>query len=199
MISGNTAQSEALLKRLLDQDPTLLATVPNFTIGGAIDYTIQDREDIFNNCGELSFQFGSKWDCPLEEIKALSTEYPALTLNARFEERGCEYYGTAYIQNGSCNVSMMEAVDFMEAYHFDYIEQRDKMLDMSYEKFLKSYTHDNVFDEYPFGYIDRHIVKRIKKNDLPKFINRQWYDNKAEEKYKHRMAGGSSKEPKTKK
>lgn len=197
-ISGDTSQREALLKRLLDQDQALIDTVPNFTIDDANDYTIQDRENISDNCGEITFSFGSKWNCPLEEIEALSTEYPDLEFNVTFEEGGNDYYGTAYIQDGSCNETMMDAVDFVEAYNVDYINQRDEMLNMPYDKFLESYTHDNEFDEFPFGYLDRHIVKQIKTKDLPKFINRSWYDKKAEAEYKRRMAGGSTKEPKTK-
>ncbi len=197
-ISGDVAQREALLKRLLEQDQALLDTVPNFTIDEASDYAINNREDIFDNCGEIAFQFGSKWNCPLEEIEDLSTEYPDLEFNVRFDEGGNDYYGTAYIQDGSCNETMMEAVDYIEAYHVDYISQRDEMLNLPYDKFLESYTHDNEFDEFPFGYIDRHIVKRIEKKDLPKFINRQWYDDEAEAEYKRRLAGGSTKEPKSK-
>lgn len=197
-ISGDTAQLEALLKRLLDQDQALIETVPNFTIDDANDFTIQDREDIYDNCGEIYFHFGSKWNCPLEDIETLSTEYPDLEFNLTFEEGGNDYFGTAYIQNGSCNETMMEAVEFIEEFHYDYISQRDEILEMPYSKFLKSYTHDNEFDEFPFGYLDRHIVKRIKEKDLPKFINRNWYDKEAETEFKLRLAGGSTKEPEPK-
>lgn len=193
-ISGDTSQREALLKRLLDQDQALLDTVPNFTIDNANDFSINDREDIYDNCGEIYFHFGSKWNCPLEDLETLSTEYPDLEFNVRFDEGGADYYGTAFIQDGSCNETMMEAVDYIEAYQVDYIEERDEMLEMSYDKFLESYTHGNEFDEYPFGYIDRHIVKRIKKKDLPKFINRKWFDDEAEAEFKRRLAGGSNKE-----
>lgn len=193
-ISGPLEQLEALCKRILDQEPNLINLIPNFTIQEASDYSIYHRDEITIEGDMLCFSFGSKYVSPLDEITELSEEYPDLEFSLRFDEGGNDYYGTAGIMNGGCSENEMEEVDYIEAFHVDYIDQRDTMLAMPYDEFLKQYTHENFFDEYPFGYIDRHVVKRIKDNDLAKFINRQWFDDDAEAEYKQRLSGGSKKE-----
>lgn len=193
-ISGPLEQLEALRKRILDQEPNLINLIPNFTIQEASDYSIYDRDEITLEGDMLCFSFGSKYISPLDEITELSEEYPDLEFNLRFDEGGNDYYGTAGIMNGGCSETEMEEIDYIEAFHADYIDKRDTMLKLSYDDFLKQYTHENFFDEYPFGYIDRHVVKRIEDNDLAKFINRQWFDDEAETEYKQRLSGGSKKE-----
>lgn len=193
-ISGSDDQLEALWKRLIDQDAALLRVVPNFTIQESSDYCIYGEDCITRDQdGDICISFGSKWNCPLDGITSLSVEYPDLEFNFRFDEGDNDYYGTASIIDGSCTETEMEEVDYIEAFHVDYIDQRDSMLKLNYDEFVKSYTHDNFFDEYPFGCIDRHVVKRIKDKDLPKFLNRQWFDDEAEQEYKGRLSGGSKK------
>lgn len=197
-ITGDEAQLEALSKRLEEQDPELLKIVPNFTICPTSDYCINDPEDINNNSNEISFYFGSKSICPLNSIRNLSEQYPDLEFQLNFEEAAMEYFGTATIHDGGCSETEMEEIDYVEQHNDEYIGLLALLEACSYEEFLKEYTHGNFFEDYPFGYLDRHVVKRIEDKDLAKFINRQWFDDEAEKEYKSRLSGGSTKEPKTK-
>lgn len=197
VISGDMDQLEALSKRLSDQDPALLQTVPNFTICSTSDYTINESADVSCDCGVISFYFGSKWSCPLEAITELSKEYPNLMFELSFEESAMDYFGTATISNGGCNENSMGELDYIEQYNEEYIDQLSTLNNLTYEEFVKTYTHDNFFDEHPFGYIDRAVVKKIKDEDLALFINREWFDDNAHEEYKRRLAGGSTEEPET--
>lgn len=195
-IFGNDEQLEALSKRLEEQDPELLKTVPNFTVCSTSDYGIYTLNDIrFEE--EVSFYFGSKYICPLAAITNLSSEYPDLEFNLHFEEAGCEYYGEATISDGSCYENQMEEDEYLSKYNDKYIDTKALLESCSYEEFLRDYTHDNFFDEYPFGYLDKIVVKRIKDKDLPFFMNREWNDKEAEEEYKRRLSGGSKVEPET--
>ena len=61
--------------------------------------------------------------------------------------------------------------------------------EMDYKEFLKEYTKDNYFEDYPFIYLEREVALRIKERDLPLFINKKWEDSRAEEVYKKRLKG----------
>lgn len=196
-ISGDSAQLEALSKRLKEQDPELLKILPNFTINNISDYCINSAEDIDDDGSEINFYFGSKYNCPLNGITELSSEYHELEFQLRFEEAANEYFGTAYICAGSCNEISMKEIDYLKQYNEEYIDQLLALESTPYEEFIKTYTHDNFFEEHPFGFIDRAVVKRIKDEDLALFINREWFDGKAHEEYKQRLTGGSTIEPET--
>jgi hypothetical protein len=195
-ISGDEGQLEALSTRLRDQDPKLIKTVPNFMVQPTSDYCIYSLNDIRFEKEVVSFCFGSKHKCPLNAIADLSTEYPDLEFNVHYEEVDCEYYGDALIVNGGYGENEMEEEEYLSKYNDEYIGTKALLESCSYEEFLRDYTHDNFFDEHPFGYLDKIVVERIEDKDLPLFINRQWNDMDAEEEYKLRLSGGSKVEPK---
>jgi hypothetical protein len=196
-IIGDDDQLKALYKRLMDQDPTLIATVPNFEISDKSDYCILDKDNINWNEGELSFNFGSRYDCPFDEIGTLSTEYPDLEFSLFFDEAGNDYFGEAFIKDGSCDSNELEERAYCEKYHGNYKDELAAVKDCSYEDFLKNYTHDNFFEEHPYAMIDRDVVERIKDEDLALFISREWMDEDAKEEYHRRLSGGSTVEPET--
>ena len=193
-ISGDGDQLEALSKRLKEQDPELLKTVPNFTVSTTSDYGIYTINDVTFEEEVVSFYFGSKNICPIAAIADLSIEYPGLEFDVHFDEPDCEYYGDALIMNGGYDENEMEEEEYLSKYNDEYIGTKALLESCSYEEFLRDYTHDNFFDEHPFGYLDKIVVERIKDKDLPRFINRQWNDKDAEEEYKQRLSGGSKVE-----
>ena len=194
-VTGDQEQLEALHKSLIDQDPALLKTVPNFTISNSCDYSINSGEYITFNDDVLCIDFGSKWNSPLDEIEELSNQYPDLVFEINFEECGNEVFGKAFIKNGSSDITEMEEIPYLEEFNSLYIMELEDLNNCTYEQFLEKYTHDNFFIEHPFGYIDRCVVARIEKKDLPKFINRQWFDEKAENEYKRRLTESSTVDP----
>jgi hypothetical protein len=189
-ITGEVPSLEALLKRLLEQDPALLEIVPNFSFqvisGDASEigahYFVEE---------EIEFSFNSKHSCPLNDISILSMEYPDLNFHVVYEESDTDTYGEASITDGSCTDNSMNELEFLEKHNGNYIEMQENITELPYEDFIKGYTHDNFFDEHPYSYLDREVLNRIKDEDLGLFINREWMDSKAEEEYKRRLAGGS--------
>jgi len=195
-ITGDNNQLKALSKRLTEQDQTLLQIIPNFTINPISDYCINDSINIENqieNEGEIHFYFGSKWNCPLESITKLSEEYPNLTFELNFEESANEYFGIATITSSNCYENLITEQEYSEKFNPEYIDKLSDLQEYSYEDFVQNYTHSNFFDERPFKYLDRLVVKRIKDEDLVKFINRIWFDKEAKEEYKRRLSGISIK------
>lgn len=193
-ISGDEEQLEALLKRLLEQEPSLLETIPNFEIAET-DFSIYNEGDIdYEGDSDIQIRFGSKWNCPVNDIASLSIEYPELQFNIHYEECGCANYGEIQIWDGSIAKTELNERQYCEKYNEEYKEQLEQITSSTYEDFLKDYSHGG-FDEYPYSYLDRNIVDRIKDTDLPLFINRQWMDPKARETYKLRLSGGSTVEP----
>jgi|WetSurMetagenome_2_1015567.scaffolds.fasta_scaffold50361_1 hypothetical protein len=196
-ITGDHDQLEPLHKRLMDQDPKLIATISNFEVSVHCDYCINDLEVIKYDSEKITLDFGSRYMCPIDELCEVSTEYPDLEFKVNFNESGNDYFGETSIQDGSDDTNELEERDYCETYDEFYKEQRAAVTDCSYEDFVKNYTHDNFFDEHPYAMIDHDVVKRIKDDDLPLFISREWVDEDAEAEYKLRLSGGSIKEPKT--
>lgn len=193
-ITGEEPSLEALLKRLKEQDPALLVIVPNFTICSTSDYCIFDISNIEFEYDDISFPFGSKHACPLDSIATLSTEYPDLTFNVVYEESGTETYGEAYITNGSCNDTSLTELEYLEKHNDNYVIEHTALWEKNYESFVKEYTHGNFFDEHPYSYLDRDVLKRIKDEDLGLFINREWNDSQAASEFKQRLGRGSTEE-----
>jgi hypothetical protein len=198
IITGDQDQIEDLYKRLMDQDPALIETVPNFEVRNHSDYCILDKEYITHTERvDISFDFGSRWNCPLDEIHTLSLEYPDLEFRLNYEEGGNDYFGEALIQNGSCDSNDLTERNYHERHHMGYQKELAILNDCSYEKFLSEYTHGNFMDEHPYAMIDRNVVARIKDKDLALFISRQWLDDEAKEEYQRRLSRGSTEEPET--
>jgi hypothetical protein len=118
-------------------------------------------------------------------------EYPDLNFKVVYEEANSNMFGEAFISNGSCEDIALEELEYLEKYNGNYMEERKALLDLSYEDFVKSYTHDNFFSDHPYSYLDREVLNRIKDEDLGLFINRHWNDSEAASEYKRRLEGGS--------
>ena len=145
-ISGDEDQLQALLKRLLDQEPSLLETTPNFEIAET-DFSIYSEGDIdYEGESDIQFRFGSKWKCPVNDIASLSTEYPELQFNIHYEECGCAIYGEVQIWDGSIAETELNERQYCEKYNDEYIEQLNQITSSTYEDFLKDYSHGGLMN-----------------------------------------------------
>jgi hypothetical protein len=198
-ITGDYKDLEVLYNRLMDQDPTILETVPNFRINPKSDYCISSKDFIIlkPKPNRMTISFCGRNLPPLEELSDLSSEYPELNFHLIYEEPGNEIFGEATISDGGYYNNEMEERAFMEAHNGGYKEERKSILELPYDEFVKEYTHGKFFEEHPYGWLDLDIVNRIKDKDLPLFINRQWMDSDAERIFKARLAGDSTVEPST--
>jgi hypothetical protein len=190
-ITGDEPSLEALLKRLIEQDPALLDIIPNFSFQ-AISGDASDIEAQYFQEEEIGFSFNSKHSCPLDSITTLSSEYPDLNFHVVYEESGTDTYGEADIADGSCSDNSMNELEFLEKYNENYLDEKESLLNLSYEDFIERYTHENIFEDYPYTYLDREVLKRIKNEDLGLFINRQWNDEQALAGFKQRLESGST-------
>lgn len=190
IITGEGSSLDAFYTRLTGQDKALLKTVPNFEINEKSDYCIYGKDSIGqDDDGNIEISFGSQWSCPIEEIAELSSEYPDLIFDLVYEEGGNDAYGEVHIQDGGYNETELEADEYFLKYNEDYKAAYRRIKFSTYKSFVKNYSGRNFFEEYPFSYLDKQVLDRIKDDDLPMFINRQWMDEDVEEAYKRRLAG----------
>lgn len=190
-ITGEGSSLYAFYTRLTGQDKALLETVPHFEIrDGNCDFCIYDKESVkLDDDGNIKIEFGSKWSCPIGEITELSSEYPDLIFDLVYQEGGMDRYGEVHIQDGSYDETKLSAEEYSRKYHEEYKAAYQRIKFSTYKSFVKNYSRGNFFDEFPFSYLDKVVLNRIKDDDLPLFINRQWMDEDVEEMYKRRLAG----------
>lgn len=152
-----------------------------------------DLEDLADE-GELTMDFTCKWSPPIDDLKSLSGKYPDLSIFLRYEEPGCELYGTVKFQGGGIieEVSMTHETYLYETDE-DFMVAMDYIKCSAYSMFLEDLKDIDDLDEDTQGdsYLERAYVERLKPEDLPLLMGHEWVSESNQEYYLKRLKGDS--------
>jgi hypothetical protein len=80
----------------------------------------------------------------------------------------------------------------MELHDEDYIYEKKQIAELPYKEFLEEYAKWNdegeLDDEPKYTSLGKDIIARIKDDDLPLFMNVDWYDDAINQQYKDRYS-----------
>jgi len=172
-ISGDENTLSALAKKIEDQDKELLELFPWFEIT-KYDYGLwKDTLSIYPTL--ISFSYGSKWAPPEKQLYSLVDAYPTLTFKGTFEEPSMEIFGKITGEKGSLCLEYQEPLEYFTEYYENFAEERELIENGPYKDFLNSLL-ENSYDDYSsiHHYLEPLIVRRLKDEDLPLFINKNW-------------------------
>lgn len=181
-VIGNKKSISKLTKEIKNQDKKLLEIFPWFEFS---DYDYGLWEDCFIPLEKhITLSFGSKWSFPFQEFKNLATNYPDLIFNARYEEPGMEIFGTVHAHAGEFDTTEMEPLKYYSEYNGAFAEELDCIETLPYDEFLKYVEKFDEDEDFTFMYLTPLIIERIKKEDLPLFIDKFSHNKLFTEKLK---------------
>jgi len=189
-VEGCKSELKELQKLIERQKPEFLDMFWFFTEESAGGYGLFDFE---NWDDYLSISIAVKWDPPLSEFNNLSTLFPGLTFTVNYEEPGCNIFGVATIRNGAVLEEKKDPYDYYSEFA-EFQNAIGEIEDLPYDEYLKKYVEpgdivDVEIDCPAAEYLERHIVERIKEEDLPLLINYEW-GNEGGKHYKQRLKKG---------
>lgn len=182
-LTGEEEDLLSLEEAIQAQDKDLLELFPFADEKGAYNIWDHRRE---GDTYVIGFQ--SPWRCPFESIDKLCREFH-LNAEVWYEEQGMATYGFyQYIFGRGCGTKTDIMEEFFESQYPEYAACKRDILEEPYESFLKTYKDGFPYEEVEgadprFACLERHIVKRIKDEDLPLFCNTKWEDEEAKNLY----------------
>ena len=177
LISGSKNDIRALRIKIEKQDEILIDIFPWFKYT-KYDYGLYEGTLAYT-LTSISFSFGSKWCFPIDEFRNLIQRYPQLSFEGEFEESAMEIFGRFEAKGGSYNISNISPLDYYTDHYEDFKEEREYIETLPYEKFLKHVLetdYNDQEDSIPYCYLEPLILKKIKKKDLPLFVNYNWFN-----------------------
>lgn len=188
-IEGNKEDIAPLRKAITNQDPELLELFYWFTFTDE-DYGLWD--DTFTPEEEsICLSFGSNWSFPGGHFESLVAEYPRLTFEAYSEEAAMEFFLKVTASDGLACCEDLTPLDYYTAMNEDFATERKSIEELSYDEFLK-YALDNKDEidlDFLWCYLEPRIIDRIKRKDLPLFIDREWHSEEDTEKFTTKLKG----------
>lgn len=132
--------------------------------------------------GCLSLSFDSAWSPPTDWLTDISLRYPGLTFNLLHEEGGNDEYGEIdwfFDEYGEQQINELEYTKHEWLLITDpiYVGEYKKVTEGDYDEFIKGYRDPGSFDDLftdNTETLKESILKRIKREDLPLFINHDW-------------------------
>lgn len=172
-----------LSRKDLTEDNWLLCDAPTLHC----DYGLCNYQR--NGDDEITLTICSRNAEPRRELLALSLLHPTLTLVTVYDEPACEVYGRLEITGGSI-VEDQEYTEeeYLELYDEDYKTEKKRIAELPYKDFLEEYTEWDVNDDTKYTSLGKDIINRIKDEDLPLFINVDWYRSSIEKEFKNRFS-----------
>jgi hypothetical protein len=193
-INGNAEQLDDLRKKIRDQDKKSLDELFTWFLVGNYYGLVQDPQEIAES-GELCLEFTCKWSPPETELESLAEAYPELTFEVRYEESGCELYGTLSYAEGSLtsDVSYEEDI-YLEKFDEEYAEFIQNLDDTPYDKFLEEVLKDlegiEEADTCRYAHLaEEKYLAKMKDEDLPLLINYRWQYGHNKTEYERRLKG----------
>jgi hypothetical protein len=190
-ISGDKVSLKKLRKRINEQDPKLVDTfcgcLESCSHKG-VAYGLESDLPLGVG-GPLELMITSKWSPPEKDFRTLSTEYPKLLIEVRYEEPGNDLYGNLAFQDGSKVLDeAMEEIDYLMKYEEEFKDAVSDIKDTDYKYFRKQYIIDDDYKgDYQWethGYfLERMVVERAKLRDLPALVDKfEYCDDLVKEK-----------------
>jgi hypothetical protein len=150
-------------------------------------YDVKEPE-VLNNC--VIYRYQTAWSPPLPWIQKTSMLFPSLTFNIAAADEGGDYYLVYEYKNNTCtSQNDMEAHDWRMTHDPDYAELVSSIFDCGYDEGIK-YASERGYIEYS---MEEKLLKFIKDEDLPLFINFNWEQDSACKNFNERIKNLKSK------
>lgn len=186
-ITGDQAQRDDFWKRFQDQEDSMLKAYEHLTIndggyGACMGYATYEDDKIM-------IPIDSKWGPP-ENLKEITEMFPKLHFLMTFEEPQMNIFGTVNATDGVVNVEDMECEAFQEKYNEAYKEEKGILKNDPWEE-IKNYEFSFDHAQYaPWDKLETLFVKRIPYEELPVYMNEEFWSDSANELLKSRLAAG---------
>lgn len=142
-----------------------------------------DVSDIKKINDGLQYKFDTAWSPPSAWLEKTSQQYPTLEFENNYLSEGGECGRITASINGTYHKEN-NAVDWKLSYDESFKEQYEMIKEGPYEEVMQRYQNEEEIDDSDFSEI---LLDRIKNEDLPLFMNFDWWKNEVKEKYKERV------------
>lgn len=145
-------------------------------------YSVSDVEEIE---GGLRYKFDTAWSPPTGWLDKTAQLFPSLKFVDTFiNEGGGAGRITIHVDEGIEEEEELEDIEWKLEYNEDFREKYNLIKEGNYEEIIE-YWKD--MDEIEDSDLAKPLLDRIKDEDLPIFLNFEWYHDGVEEEYKERL------------
>lgn len=134
------------------------------------------------------FSFDTAWSPCNKWVYNTASHFPELTFKNAFIRHGMEAGEcTVWTEDGDTfyeEVGMTEH-DFKMKYEPGYAEEYKSITEGDYKKFLDFFVENDP----EYNEMEEEIVRRIKDEDLPLFVNKEWETGPAQNLFESRLKG----------
>lgn len=163
-------------------------------LGGHAYGLVNDPADIPED-GDLFLDFTCPWVPPEQALLKLAAAYPACTFQIQYEEPGMAVYGKLTYSGGALvEDNPMGVEDYLDEFDEGYNDLIADIEESEYGVFLQNLSGiDSLQDDaetcqWP-GLVEKHYLKRLKKEDLPLLVNHVWISDTNKTEYERRLKG----------
>lgn len=177
----------AQIKNMWEKKDTALTNLfPYFDFDPYAEYTVHEA-DFQDSTGSISFS--SKWDPPEEDIASFS-EKMELEIYLKYEEPGNDVFGEMWFKNGAITDQReYEPQEWAEEFDPTYEDTKASIDSKTYPELLKHFIDDRSgYTGYPTMYLEGYVLSKIKAEDLPLLVHREWQLEENHEAFKQRLA-----------
>jgi hypothetical protein len=137
--------------------------------------------------GGTRYRFDTAWSPPVQWIVTTSKQFPRLKFTDWWKDEGGPC-GQFTIKNGKIlkDERTSEHDWFME-FDSDYRDEYEFITEDKYEDVLEEYSDLNY--EWQYYSMETEFIKRLKKEDLPRFVGREWQCNESQDLFESRLKG----------
>ena len=144
-------------------------------------YDVQEPEILKD---KVIYRYSTAWSPPLPWIQKTSKMFPSLTFEIAASDEGGDYYIENTYKNGVIiERDNMSSYDWRMKYEDSFKETVDSIFNVPYEEGI---LYISKLGEIDYSLEDK-LIKHIKDEDLPLFINFSWQSESAKELYLNRI------------
>jgi hypothetical protein len=134
-------------------------------------YSVQDL--ITNDDGSITYRFDTAWSPPSGWLEKTASMFPSLNLEDSWkDEGGGAGILTICIDEGIESYEELDDKKWYIQHDTDYAEELDFVVNGDYSEVIKKYAEQG---EANYSYLNEDLIKRIKDEDLPLFMNYEWW------------------------
>ena len=137
------------------------------------------------NEATIRYQFNTAWSPPANWILTTAKMFPTLTFNDDWIDEGGGS-GVFNVENEDVTDHQQSDHDWRMKHDSNYADTYEFIVNGDYKEVIEQFS---AAEENDFWDLDEHLFKRIKKKDLPLFVNYSWASN-VQTMYDNAIKGG---------
>lgn len=135
----------------------------------ANDVVIEDESE-----NKLEYRFETAWTAPVPWLEEASKKYPGLEFEMWSSYEGGEGATKTCAENGGVSETEVSYHEFNVECDEEYRRYFENILHGDYDELIESCIEEEML---PHSDLEPYLAKRIRDEDLPRFVNFQWCTN----------------------